>query len=145
MKKSMLSIFAFTIMIAFLNSCTSQSEEIENAEQDVVEANEKLDEANRMYLNDVEQYRIDTEAKVIANKKAIAELKAEKADAKKEINDEKNAEIARLEQKNDAMESRMRNYKTDDETNWTRFKTEFSRDMEELGQAFKDFSTKNVK
>lgn len=145
MKKTMLSIFAFTMMIAFLNSCTTQSEEIENAEQEVVDANKKLDDANKAYLKDVEQYRLDTEARVRANKKSIAELKAEKAHAKKEINEEKNAEIARLEQRNDELETKMKNYKTDDETNWTRFKDEFNRDMEELGKAFRDFSTKNVK
>ena len=49
MKKSMLSIFAFTIMIAFLNSCTSQSEEIENV---IIEMIHYADETPKVNYSD---------------------------------------------------------------------------------------------
>ena len=144
MKNSILLFLAFTIIISTFNSCSSQSEEIKEAEKEVKEANKELDRANKAYLKDVEEYRLKTVQKVIENKKAIAELKAEKADAKKEINEDKNEKIAALEKRNNELELKMNNYNYDNESNWSKFKTEFSRDMEELGQSFKDFSKKNV-
>jgi hypothetical protein len=40
---------------------------------------------------------------------------------------------------------KMDNYKADSKENWEKFKVEFSRDMDELGAAFKDLTVKNVK
>ena len=50
-----------------------------------------------------------------------------------------------MEQKNTDMKKRMDEYKADGKEQWKKFKAEFSRDMDELGQAFKDLTVKNVK
>ena len=39
----------------------------------------------------------------------------------------------------------MDDYKETGKENWLIFKMEFNRDMDELGQAFKDLTVKNVK
>jgi hypothetical protein len=41
------------------------------------------------------------------------------------------------------MKKRMDDYKADSRESWVQFKDQFSRDMEELGKAFKDFTIKN--
>ena len=42
------------------------------------------------------------------------------------------------------MKKKMDDYKAEGKEQWEAFKTEFSHDMDELGQAFKDLTVKNV-
>jgi len=53
--------------------------------------------------------------------------------------------LATLENKNNDLKIKLANFKEDSQDNWESFKTEFSKDMNELGQAFKDLTTDNVK
>ena len=39
----------------------------------------------------------------------------------------------------------MSDYKADGKENWEKFKAEFGHDMDELGNAFRDLTVKNVK
>jgi len=41
------------------------------------------------------------------------------------------------------MKKKMDDFRSDNRENWEIFKSEFSRDMEELGSAFRDFTIKN--
>ncbi|MFN0047523.1 MAG: hypothetical protein ACKVOU_00200 [Cytophagales bacterium] len=43
------------------------------------------------------------------------------------------------------MKKKMDDYKEDGKENWEKFKTEFNHDMDEIGNAFKDLTVKNVK
>lgn len=143
MKKSILSIAIITTTL--LTSCNNSTEKVENAQAAVVEANENLDEANQEYLADIETYRTETSEKIAANEKSIADFKLRVENEKKEAKSEYKKKIAELEQKNSDMKKTMDDYKAEGKDKWESFKTEFSHDMDELGKAFSDLGTNNIK
>ncbi len=146
MKKSIL-VLATAILVSgsIFTSCNTPAEKVENAQDKVIEANEDLTKANEEYLEDIEKYRRETAAKIDANNQSIAEFKARKENEKKEARAEYKEKIAELEQKNTDMKKKLDDYQAEGKDNWDKFKVEFNRDMDELGQSFKDFSVKNTK
>ena len=103
------------------------------------------DEANTDYQVEVDKYRLETAEKIAENEKSIKEFNLRVASEKKEAREDYKKKIAELEAKNSDLKMKMDNYKADSKENWVKFKVEFSRDMDELGAAFKDLTVKNVK
>lgn len=146
MKKSFLILAVSACISAVaLVSCTSSAEKVENAQEEVKDANADLAKANQEYLSDVDAYRKETANRIAANDKTIAELKAKTALEKKEAREEYNKKIAALEEKNTNMKKKMEDYQPTNKEKWESFKSEFSHDMDELGNSFKDLTINNVK
>jgi hypothetical protein len=143
MKKT---IFTMAILIAIVlplfTSCQTQSKKIENAQENVLKAN---DELNQALKDSIQLYRSATQQKLIANEKLITDYKAKIAIEKKEIKAKHETELARLVKKNNDLKTKLDNYNEVDNTKWEAFKTEFNHDMDELGNALKDLTVKNVK
>lgn len=144
MKKSIFVITASALIGAsILTSCSTSAEKVENAQDKVSEATLDLETANEEYLVDIENYRKETEAKIAANDKSIAEFNARIENEKDKAKADYKKKIAELEQKNSDIKKKMAEYKAEGKEKWELFKTEFSRDMDELGKAFKDLTVKN--
>lgn len=141
MKNTILA-FAASLLItgAMLTGCYSSSEKVENAEENVAEANKALDDANQEYLADIESYKKATAEKIAANNKSIAEFNQRIAKEKKEAKADYTKKIAELEQKNTDMQLRMDGYKANGKDNWEIFKAEFSREMDAIGDALKNLT-----
>ncbi|MBK8653051.1 MAG: hypothetical protein IPN20_03870 [Haliscomenobacter sp.] len=115
---------------------------MENAEADVVEAKDDLVQAQQDYLDDVENYRQQTAEKVAHNQSIAdfnARIETEKAEAKADYK----MKIAELEKKNSDLKMKLDNYKVESKDQWETFKTEFTRDMDQLGEALRDLTVKN--
>jgi hypothetical protein len=146
MKKTILTLAACTfITCAIFTSCNTPAEKVEDAQNNVIQANKDLDNANKEYLADIENYRIETAKKIEANNQSINDLKAKMEHQKKAVKADYKKKIAELEQKNDEMKNKMDAYKEEGKEKWEIFKAEFSHDMDELGKAFKDLGVNNVK
>ncbi len=146
MKKSILALAASTLIAsAILTGCSTPSQKVENAQNDVTAANKDLDQANKEYLADIEKYRKETADKIAANDRSIAEFKARIENKKRDAQADYKKRIAGLEQKNSDMKKKMDDYKAEGKDKWEKFKTELKHDMDELGEAFKDLTVKNVK
>ncbi len=139
----MLSLCASTIMISaiLIGGCSTPAEKVENAQKDVTEAKIDLEKANKAYEDDIANYRTETANKVIANNKSIAEFNARIELEKKEAQADYKKRIIELEQKNSDMKKKLDDYKMSGKENWEIFKSEFGRDMDELGKAFSSFTT----
>ena len=131
-------------LIATLLGCTTPAQKVESAKDNVAEANIDLDKANKEFEEDIENYRRETADKIAANDKSIAEFNARIESKKKEAQADYRIKITALEQKNSDMKKKMDDYKAEGKEKWEKFKTEFSRDLDELGAAFKDLTVKNV-
>jgi hypothetical protein len=143
MKKSILTIPATILTIAFVViSCSSPEEKVEKAENEVVEANDKLDSAIKNYKEDMAAYRIETANQIANNEKTIADFNLKIAKKKKELKADYLEEIAALEKKNTDMKMKLNSYKDDGNDKWRIFKTEFSKEMDDLGKSIKDLTTK---
>ena len=75
----------------------------------------------------------------------IADFKSRIANEKKAVKDEYNKKIAELEQKNADTQKKLNEYKADSKEKWEMFKSEFNRDMDELGNALGNLTVKNNK
>ncbi len=140
MKKTILIIAAMAFAAtATFTGCTTPAQKVENAEENVEQANEALAKARQEYLADLESFRKQTEAQTLTNEQMIAELKTRVAKEKMEARAAHLKRISELEQKNIEMRKKMTDYKDDSQENWKLFKAEFSRDMDELGKALNDF------
>lgn len=146
MKKSIFTIAACSfIASAILISCSSPAEKVENAKNNVQEANADLNEANEEYLKDIENCRKETAERIAANDQCIADFNTRMEKEKKEVKEDYKTQMAALERKNGDMKKKMNDYKAEGKEKWESFKTEFSHDMDELGAAFKDLTVKNVR
>jgi len=145
MKKSILAMAAFTCIAgAIVTSCNTSAERVENAQENVIQANKDLDQANQEYLADIENYRLETASRIAANEQAIADFNAGLEHERKAVRAEHKKKIAELEQKNREMKKKLADYKAEGKEKWEIFKAEFSHDMDELGKAFKNITVKNV-
>jgi phage terminase small subunit len=144
MKTLKLTGILFATSLA-VTSCSTSSEKVETAKENVVEAHDDLDKANEAYLADIASYRIETADKINANNQSVVEFNARIEHEKKDARAEYKKKIPELEVKNSDMKKRLDDYKADSKENWEMFKTEFNYDMEELGKAFKDLTVNNKK
>jgi septal ring factor EnvC (AmiA/AmiB activator) len=143
MTNLILSLCASTLMMSaiLISGCSTPAEKVENAQKDVTQANIDLDKANQAYEADIANYRAETDNKITANNKSIAEFNARIELEKQDARAEYRKKIVALEQKNSDMKKKMDDYKMTGKENWEIFKTEFSHDMDELGKAFSGFTT----
>lgn len=143
MKKTWVVIPAL-VAGSFLMSCT-QKQKVENAENNLVQANEELNKAKGDYVTEVENYRKETIERIRANERNAIEFKKRIENDKKDARADYNEKIAVLEIKNRDLRRKMNDYRATSKENWSSFKTEFNHDMDELGKAFNDLTVKNVK
>lgn len=128
---------------AIFTSCNTAAEKVENAEDKSIKADEDFNSAKEEYLADIENFRKETAAKIEANNQMIADFKVKIATSKKDAKAYYVEQIAILEQKNIAMKVKLDAYEESGKDNWETFKTEFNKDMNDLGEAFKNFTVKN--
>jgi len=143
MKKSIFVFSALALMAATtLTNCNSPARK--NVEAQTEEEADKNDfpKAKEEYLTDIDSYRKNMDDKITANKRSIADLKARIKDQKREAAADYKTKINDLEQKNNDMKKRIDEYTIEGKEKWEKFKTEFDRDMDELGKSLKDLTVK---
>lgn len=146
MKKA-LTISAFMLAAVFMG-CNTPEEKVEKAKENVEEANAKLDKAQKEleeHKVQVEKYRQEIVEQLAANRRRIVELRADVDNAQKGTKEALTKQVNELEERNDAMEKRLIEFNEVGKEQWENFKTEFSHDMDDLGQALRNFSVKNAK
>ncbi len=153
MKKTIFTL-AMTILIAgtILTGCQSATEKTENS-TDQMQKSMNDDEGSQMGSGmmgqdsntDYQKFKIESEKKISAFEKNIADFKIKIKTAKKESKAEYEKNLASLEQKNNELKKKLEEYKEDGQDNWSKFKSEFNHDMDELGKAFKDLTVNNEK
>ena len=126
---TLLSISAFA-------SCTSPSQKVEDAKENVIQA-------QKDYATEIENFKKESNDKISAQEKAIANLKAQIKTAKKDVKTTYEKNLAVLEQKTVRMKKAINEYKVDGKDKWQEFKNEFSHDMDELSKSLKDFTIDN--
>ncbi len=146
MKKriSRIAALAFTVC-AILTGCETPAEKVEKASINVIEANQKLNEAETNYAADVEAFRKESEDKIIANEKSMVELQAKLANEKTETKTEYDDKIIALQQKNVDLKKRMDDYKPDGEEKWEIFKVDFNKDVDEIKESLNSLSAQCAK
>lgn len=142
MKKSILKIMLAASTIAVLISSCSEEPAKSNTDKVITEAKSDADKVRQM---EIEQYKKESREKIIANEKIIVDLKARVNMSKQDARDNYNYRIEVLEKRNNELKVKLEAFQEMSEAGWNNFKTEFNHDMQELGDAFEDFTKNNVK
>jgi outer membrane murein-binding lipoprotein Lpp len=144
MKKSIFML-AITTVIAgtMLTGCQSSSAKVEDAQEKVQNAQEQVasaqEELNQAIKDSIQQFKKESEARIIANEKSIADFRARIAREGKESRVRYEQRLAELEQQNRDMKMRLENFNEEQKDKWESFRVKFNEDMEKQGKAFRDF------
>ncbi len=143
---SLLAIIIFIAASTF-SACDSPAQKVATASDNVTQAKVNLKQAQEDYKLEIANFKKESNEKITANEKAIANFKTQMVSAKNDVKASYKKLIESLEQKNSDMKKRMNNYEYQEDNNdkWQSFKREFNHDMEELGKAFKDLTVNNKK
>ncbi len=151
-------IFAYTaiglISGALLLGCTTESQsKIEDAKNSTKAAANSLEEARKTDVNAIKEktvqdwqtFKKEMEHLSDQNQARVKELRTKIAAADSRNKARLNQDLDKLEQKNNELMKKLDEYKEEDKPKAEAFRTEFKRDMDELGKALKDFTVDNVK
>ncbi len=143
--KKLIFTLSLTLLftVASFTSCNTAAEKLDKAEEKAIKAKDDFNIAKEEYLADIENFKKETAAKIDSNKQKIAEFNVKIEYAKKDVKTYSLQQIVILEQKNSELKIKMDEYKADGKDNWESFKTAFNKDMNDLGEAFKNFTVKN--
>lgn len=138
-----LSIVFVVMAGSAIIGCKTPAEKLKNAQDAVIEADSDLVKANQDYLTEMESYKKETDAKIETNQQNLAEFETRMAKEKLEVKAEYAKTIEELRQKNQELKKRLDESSIADEVQWETFKSEFSRDLDELGKSFEDLTVKD--
>lgn len=148
-------IIAITAFIGGISlvGCKSNTQEKEDAIENVNEANQDLDQVEAdqaaeqvTKANDVEwqTYRDESNKTIMANETQIKELRKAMDKPGRTFDKSYAKSIDALEEKNTALRNRITDYENN-QTDWESFKREFSSDAEGVANAFRDLTLNNKK
>ena len=143
MKSHVLKIIMTVCTVAmFVSSCSDEAAKTNNDKTASPQINSDS-EKNRDA--EIEAYKKQSREKIAANEKIISDLKARVNISEEEARDNYNYRIEVLEKRNNELKIKLESFQEKSEAKWNDFKREFNHDMQELGNAFEDFSKNNVK
>jgi hypothetical protein len=131
------AIFCFGLIVS---SCSSSSDKVEDAKEDVRDANKELVDANIDYLVDMETYKRETAEKIAANDLIIKDFNkrvdTQRSEAKKEYQNK----IAELEVKNTDLKKKLDSYNLEGKESWDKLKSDFNQELNDLALAVQKFT-----
>lgn len=130
-------------VVMLLASCGSPSHNTKAADEEVTRAEQGLKTAQMNYAEEVELFRAEVNKKIAKNKKEIADINVKIAASGDDAKAKYKTQIAELEEKNEALNKRMRAYKSDARKDWEAFKSEFNKDMDNLWEALTNFTAES--
>ncbi|MFL5764097.1 MAG: hypothetical protein ACJ77K_09160 [Bacteroidia bacterium] len=142
------SIYIITLGITAIcaSACNNKEQRVDQAKENVRDAQENLDQAKIDLQRAQDEYRNETSAKFTENQKDIDELQLRVNNSKEKVDQEYKEKVNRLDQQNKELQGRLRDYNdTDTRDKWDQFKQDFERDMDTLRTSLKDLVHGNKK
>jgi len=127
-------------MISCTNSPTKKAEVLEDAKDNVLVAEQDLNQAVSDSINEYTRYKMEAETKLIENDLKIAALKNNMKAERIEVRTKYEKELNELEKKNANLKVSISEYKEDDVNKWEKFKELVNQDIEEIKLAISRMS-----
>ncbi|NCS82485.1 MAG: hypothetical protein AUJ54_05810 [Ignavibacteria bacterium CG1_02_37_35] len=139
--------FFVTVLILVVGSVVtgcdySREKKVENAKENVQQANSDLKAAQAEYDKEWQQFQKDAEFRIRTNENRIGEFKAEIQTARGRFKVKYEKEVVKLELRNIELKKKIRDYKYEGKDDWEEFKRGFNHDLDVVGTALNDFFTK---
>jgi hypothetical protein len=149
MKATNLKTMTLACIVAMeIISCSSpkqKAENLENAKENLINAQDDLDKAVLDSTNEYDRYKIESKAKLKANDLKIAELKVKMKADKLEIRTKYEKQLNELEMKNAKLKTNIEDYKETDKNKWEIFKSNLNKEIEDIGKAITKMTEENQK
>ncbi|MGD0709612.1 MAG: hypothetical protein ABR968_00375 [Bacteroidales bacterium] len=138
MKKTILTMAIIAFVAGTIS--TSYGQEPDKRSE---KARTKLQAAQKDSVTTVyETLKKESEIRFNKNEGSIAEFKASIVNEKRKIRSKDESKVADLEQKNNYLKKKLKDYKVEGKENWTIFKAGFNQDMDNLNKSLNDLSVK---
>jgi len=122
-----------------LTGCGKTTEQkLDKAKEGVGDATQELKNARAEYLAEWENFKRESEAAIEANAKRIDAFKAKMDTATPAVKAKYDKQVAVLEQRNRDLKKKLDDYKDEGQGKWEEFRTNFKRDMDDLGKTMTD-------
>lgn len=151
MKKNILKLvvlmsFMGLLLVSCNNSPKAKEGELENAQEDVVDAEAALQQSKLDSVSDYNTFKSSIELKLDENQRQIDDMKAT-INASKDSNKAMYTEqLAKLEEKNEELKAKLQDYDQQGTSEkWELFKVEFNNDMDDLGKSISNMAARNMK
>lgn len=128
----LIAIFLFVGIIK--TGCDSNNE---SEKEKVEQANQDLIDAQAQYDKEWQQFKSDTELKINTNQQKIDDFKKAMKTTSKNFNPKYENEVLSLEQKNIELQKKLNDYKYEGKNSWEKFKQEFNNDIDSVGYELK--------
>lgn len=144
----MVAIIAPALFLALLSAgCQQPEAKVEDAKEEVVDANQDLREATRemraQWQEDWLEFKRENDAEFAGNERSIIAFRNEVKAVDFRYRDKYNVMIDALERRNNELRDRVNNYKDAGDAKWEEFKRDFTRDMDDLESSRKAITIKN--
>ncbi len=136
------AVFAVSSLVI---SCNTPSQKDGIVKDEVVQAREELDKAREEFQAEMTKFKKESNEKISANEKLIADLKAVIKESKQNVKSQSAEQIAAAEKQNHDLKTRLAEFNDDSKEKWQSFKDEFNNDMYELGKSISNVTKDNVK
>ena len=128
----MLTGIAMLGIVSCTNSPSKKADVLEDAKENVLEAEQGLDKAVNDSINEYARYKMEAEAKLVENDLKIAALKTNMKAERIEVRTNYEKQLNELEQKNAALKVSISEYQESDVNKWEKFKAIVNQDIEEI-------------
>ena len=136
--KTSILVLLLAVLLAWTPGCKKNNDKA-LAEAQLIEANKAIAEM------EWQTFKTEQEARIAANDLIIADYKARMTNSRGNLLAAYDKKVEELEFKNKEMKTKLDNYTDEGKDSWEKFKSEFNRDISELGEALKNFGVHNNK
>ena len=130
-------LFVIAVMSISILACKSAAQKETAARQNVADANRDLEKTKEKNAADWKVFKSEAEAKILSNDQRIAELKIKANKPGNTYDSVYRNRIEKLQSKNSELKLKINNYDRS-QTDWQTFKSDFNREMDEIGKNLKD-------
>lgn len=143
MKHLLIYTTSFLMLSAFLLSCKSNDNKIDDTNDAYENTSSQLNEDQRKMNEEYQDFKKDATEEIKENDENIEKLLKKINEPGKTLDEARGRRVADLREQNTELRARLNNYSLNT-SDWQSFKTKFNSDLNDVGQSFQDlFSDDN--
>lgn len=144
-----LNLLLAVLVSISISSCNkspkAKEAELNEAKQEVENAEVDLDEAKTDSVYAFNKYKSSIQIKLVENEKVITELKAKIEDKDRKTQTLYYRQLENLQIKNTELKLKIENYKQGPTQKWELFKVDFNNELDDLGKSISNTAKNNMK
>jgi hypothetical protein len=144
-----LNLLLATLVSISISSCNkspkAKEAELNEAKQEVENAEVDLDEAKTDSVYAFNKYKSSIQIKLVENEKVITDLKAKIEDKDRKTQTLYYRQLDNLQIKNTELKLKIENYKQGPTQKWELFKVDFNNELDDLGKSISNTANNNMK